>query len=602
MIGWLTRLIDNTPHQSDTQPSHATRPGEKASQTSSTREHAQAGHRRQQREHNLRWLFSFIRPQRNSILLVLGLSLLASAMVLLQPWLTKTLIDDGLIAKDYGVLVQVAGFMVLVGIFNTILSGFNRYCHTRLSGRVLFALREDVYQHLQKLSPAFYGQRRIGDLMSRLDGDVAQIQRFAVDALFASFSSILGLIGASILMLMLSWELSLIVIILIPLEILWLRWMRRKVEIHTRRLRERSADLSSFLVETLPAMKFIQSTGQENKESRRLTGLGEGYLNQLLRLQIVEFFTQAIPGTLVSLSRAGVFLLGGYWVIEGQWQLGALIAFSTYLGMAVGPVQSLMGLYVSLQRMVVSLDRVGELRQEPVIIENSYHPQELSDDATLEFNQVSFSHKGRQEPVIDNASLIIPMGRKVALSGPSGTGKSTLIDLLHRHYDPDKGSILLGNTSLKEYGLNELRRRIAVVSQDITLFRGSLADNIRYATPSASDEEVKAAAIQAQLGDLIGLLPQGLDTPIGERGQQLSGGQKQRIAIARALLQQPGILVLDEATSAVDESTEREIIQSVDQLFEGRTRILISHRLSTLEGADLQLELINGELRSLSTE
>ena len=584
MIRWLTRLITRLIDNS--KPPHAEEQSEQPG----------SGHDPAQREKSLRWLFSFVRPQKNSILLVLALSVLASAMVLLQPWLTKTLIDDGLLAKDYGMLVQVAGFMVLVGIFNTILSGFNRYCHTRLSGRVLFALREDVYQHLQKLSPSFYGQRRIGDLMSRLDGDVAQIQRFAIDALFASFSSILGLIGAIILMLSLSWELSLIVAILIPLEILWLRWMRRKVEVHTRRLRERSADLSSFLVETLPAMKFIQASGQQVKESRRLNHLGDHYLSQLLKLQIVEFFTQAIPGTLVSVSRAGVFLLGGYWVIEGQWQLGALIAFSTYLGMAIGPVQSLLGLYVSIQRMVVSLDRVSELRQQPVQTENSFHPHELSDDSGLELADVSFCHSGRQEPVLDQVSVSIPAGSKVALSGPSGTGKSTLIDLLHRHYDPDQGRILLGNTDIRQCSLEELRRRIAVVSQEITLFRGSLADNIRYATPSASDEEVQAAAIQAQLGELIAQLPQGLDSPLGERGQQLSGGQKQRIAIARALLQKPGILVLDEATSAVDEATEQEIIRSVDQLFEGRTRILISHRLSTLQNADLYLQLENGRL------
>ncbi|MAC46830.1 MAG: ABC transporter ATP-binding protein [Oceanospirillum sp.] len=575
MVRWLTRIIDNSNRAGDSEnPAF------------------QHNH-----EASLRWLFGFITPQKKAIFVVLGLSLLASIMVLLQPWLTKMLIDDGLLAKDYAMLLQIAGVMVVVGIFNTVLSGFNRYCHTRLSGRVLFSLREDLYQHLQKLSPSFYSQRRIGDLMSRIDGDVAQIQRFAVDALFASVSSILGLVGATVLMLTLSWELSLIVVVLIPLEVLWLRWMRRKVERHTRALRERSADLSSFLVETLPAMKFIQSVGQEAKESRRLQGLGDSYLNQLLKLQIVEFFTQAIPGTLTSISRAGVFILGGYWVIEGQWQLGALIAFSTYLGMAIGPVQSLLGLYVSLQRMVVSLDRVMELRAEPVNVDTQLSPIELPEKGgRLQLDNVSFTHQKRDQKILSQTSVTIDAGQKVAIMGPSGAGKSTLIDLLQRHYDPDEGRILCDGVDLRECSLGDLRRRIAVVSQEIVLFRGSLTENIRYAWPAASDEQVTAAAIQAQLGELIAQLPQGMDTQLGERGQQLSGGQKQRIAIARALLQQPKILVMDEATSAVDEATEREIIASVDRLFQERTRILISHRASTLENADLYLSLEQGQL------
>ncbi|OPX55118.1 ATP-binding cassette, subfamily B [Oceanospirillum multiglobuliferum] len=550
------------------------------------------------REAGLRWLFSFIRPQRNAIILVLLLSVLASAMVLLQPWLTKMLIDDGLLAKDYSMLLQLSGLMIAIGIFNTGLSGFNRYCHTKLSGQILFALREDLYQHLQKLSPTFYAQRRIGDLLSRMDVDVAQIQRFAVDALFASVSSVLGLLGAISMMLILSWQLSLMVVVLIPLEVIWLRWMRRKVEQQARGLRERSADLSSFLVETLPVMKFIQSVGQEPRESHRLQQFGGQYLDQLLILQVVEFFTHALPSTLTSCARAGVFLIGGYWVIEGQWQLGALIAFSTYLGMALGPVQSLLGLYVAIQKMVVSLDRVAELRQQPVVVDSLTDTVPLSEHGvgTLKLEQVSFCHHNRTEAILREVSLEIKAGLKVAISGASGAGKSTFIDLLQRHYDPDTGRILFDGVDLRRCHLAELRRRIAVVSQDIVLFRGSLLDNLRYACPSATDEQVKAAAIQAQLGELIAALPQGLLTPLGERGQQLSGGQKQRIAIARALLQQPKILILDEATSAVDEHTEQEIIQAVDQLFSGRTRILISHRQSTLQDADLYLKLEQGQL------
>lgn len=544
----------------------------------------------------LHWLYGFVRPQRLAILGLLGLALCASLLALAQPWLTKLLIDDGLLARDFPLLALLAGVMIVVGLVGTVLSGLNRYLHTRLSGRILFALRDALYRHLQSLSPTFFARRRIGDLMSRLDGDVAEIQRFAVDSLFSAVSAVIGLVGSLALLLTLSWQLSLLVAVLIPLDVLWLRWMRKKVEREARQLRERSADLSSFFVETLPAMKFIQSAGQQGREAQRLEGLGQGYLGQLLRLQLTEFFTQALPGTLMSLSRACAFLVGGYWVVQGTWQLGSLIAFSTYLGMAIGPVQSLLGLYVALQRMTVSLGRVMELRGEAPGVVSPAQPRPMPNVGELRLEGVSFNHAGRSQPLLANVDACIPAGRKVALSGPSGVGKSTLTDLLQRFYDPDQGRILLDGVDLRELDLFELRRRIAVVSQELVLFRGSLADNLSYSAPHVSREEIERVATLAQLDGLIASLPEGLDSPLGERGQQLSGGQKQRIAIARALLQDPLVLILDEATSQVDESTEREVIAAIDRLFAGRTRILVSHRPSTLAEADLRLELQDGQL------
>ncbi|MEB3901896.1 ABC transporter ATP-binding protein/permease [Pseudomonas putida] len=551
----------------------------------------------------LAWLYGFVRPQRRAIAVLLGLSLAASLLALAQPWLVKTLIDDGLLARDYTTLWHMAAIMISAGLFGTLLSGINRYLHTRLSGRILFALRDDLYRHLQQLSPGFYGQRRTGDILSRLDGDVAEIQRFAVDSLFSAVSSVIGLVGAVGLMLVLSWQLSLLLALLVPIEVLWLRWMRRKVEREVRSLRERSADVSSFLVETLPAMKFIQAAGQQDREAERLERLGQGYMGQLLKVQVTEFFTQAVPGTLTSLCRACAFMIGGWWVIQGTWQLGALIAFSTYLAMAVGPVQSLLGLYVAVQRMAVSLGRVMELKQARVAVCEADNPQPMPQGpGELRLEAVEFAHAGRQGAVLGKVDVRIPGGLKVAVSGASGVGKSTLIDLLQRFYDPDAGRILLDGIDLRELGLSALRRRIAVVSQDIVLFRGTLAQNLAYSTPEASLADLQRVVSLTRLDSLVQSLPQGLDGLLGERGQQLSGGQKQRIAIARALLQDPAILVLDEATSAVDETTEREVIAAIDQLFAGRTRILISHRASTLADADLHLHLHDGQLRVLPRE
>ncbi|MEE1865070.1 ABC transporter ATP-binding protein [Pseudomonas auratipiscis] len=551
----------------------------------------------------LAWLYSFVRPQWRAIAVLLGLSLSASLLVLAQPWLVKTLIDDGLLAKNFDTLWHIALIMIAAGVLGTVLSGINRYLHTRLSGRILFALRDDLYGHLQQLSPGFYGRKRLGDILSRLDGDVAEIQRFAVDSMFSAVSSLIGLIGAVSLMLMLSWQLSLLLALLIPIEVLWLRWMRRKVEREVRSLRERSADVSSFLVETLPAMKFIQAAGQQKREAVRLGHLGQGYMGQLLKVQVTEFFTQAVPGTLTSLCRAAAFLLGGYWVIQGTWQLGALIAFSTYLGMAVGPVQSLLGLYVAVQRMAVSLMRVMELQQEPVTVCQPESPVPMpKGPGELRLEGVHFAHEQRRGAVLTDAHICIAAGLKVAISGASGVGKSTLIDLLQRFYDPDQGRIRLDGEDLRHLDLLAVRERIAVVSQDIVLFRGTLAQNLCYSRPNASRADLERVVQLTRLDSLVQSLPMGLDGPLGERGQQLSGGQKQRIAIARALLQEPSILVLDEATSAVDEATEREVISAIDQLFAGRTRILISHRPSTLADADLHLHLEDGRLRLIENE
>ncbi|VWB20281.1 multidrug ABC transporter ATPase/permease [Burkholderia pseudomultivorans] len=544
----------------------------------------------------LGWLYGFVRPHRLAIAGLLALSACASLLALAQPWLTKELIDRGLVGKDFRMLVAIACAMVLAGFVGTLLGGINRYLHTRLSGRVLFSLRSAVYAHLQRLSPSFFGQRRLGDLLSRLDGDVAEIQRFALDALFSAVSNVIGLAGTLVLLVTLSWKLSLLALLLIPFEILWLRTMRRKVERDARAVREGAADVSSFLVETLPAMKFIQAAGRQRSEQARLDGLGEHYMQRLLKLQVTEFVTQSVPGTLTSLSRAGAFVVGGYWVIRGDWPLGSLIAFSSYLGMAIGPVKSLLGLYVALQRMTVSLGRVMELQRAPVAVQPPAAPRDLPARGDLEFVDVWFAHDQREQPVLQGVDARVPAGSKVALSGLSGSGKSTLIDLLQRFYDPQRGSVQIGGIDLRDVDLDALRRHVAVVSQDIVLFRGSLADNIRYAAPLASRDDIAQAARVARLDELVATLPGGLDGAVGERGQQLSGGQKQRIAIARALLQAPSILVLDEATSAVDEATERQVIAQIDMLFGDRTRILISHRASTLADVDLHFELVDGRL------
>jgi ATP-binding cassette subfamily B protein len=550
----------------------------------------------------LAWAAAFVRPRARALALVLALALATTAVTTAQPYIMKLMIDDGVLAGDLATLAWLTAAMLGAGLANLAFGGLNRYFHVKVSGEILFAMREAVYRHLQTLSPAFFARLRTGDVLQRLDGDVARIQRFCVDSLLAGINGVLGLAGALALMLWLSWELSAVAALLLPAEYLYLRRMRPRVEGRAREMRERASDVSAFLVETLPATKFVQSVGAEAREGARLAGLNRRYLADLLRLQVTEFLTAAVPNLLTSMSRAGVFLAGGFLIVRGDLTLGTLIAFNTYLGFATGPVHSLLGVYVGMMRARVSLARVRALTEAEPAVVSPPAPRALPANAAgaIAIEDVSFTYPGGGRAVLDGASLAVPAGAKLGVLGPSGAGKTTLIDLLQRHYDPDSGRIILDRVDLRTLDLAELRRRIAVVAQDVVLFRGTIADNVRYARPDADAGEVQAALARAQLGDFIAGLDDGADTVIGERGARLSGGQRQRLAIARALLQDPLVLVLDEATSAVDVDTEARLIAAVDELFAGRTRIVISHRPETLAGADRIVEVAGGRFHELA--
>ncbi|HSA79612.1 MAG TPA: ABC transporter ATP-binding protein [Geminicoccaceae bacterium] len=543
----------------------------------------------------LGWLFSFVRPHGRRLALVVLVALVSTALVLLQPLLIKLLIDDGILAGDFFTVVQICLAMLAVALVGALLGGLNRYQHVAVSADILFALRHELFRHLQRLPPTFYARWRSGDLLARLDGDVAEVQRFAVDALLAAISATLGLLGAFALMLALSWQLSLIAFVLLPLELLFLRRLRPRVEATARALRERGSDLAAFLVERLGTMKFTQSVAAEAREAGVLDALQGRFRADLLRQQMTGYLAGAVPGLLTTASTALVFVIGGWLVIQGSLTLGTLVAFAAYLGRATGPVQSLLGLYVAAQRALVSLRRVAELqREQPAVTSPAQPKAATARGGAVRFERVRFGYGG--DEILQGVDLAIVPGEKVGLIGLSGAGKTTLIDLLQRHYDPAGGRILLDGVDLRELDLGELRRRITVVAQDTVLLKGSLLDNLRYATPGASAAEVRAAARRAEIDAFASALPDGYASDVGTAGSALSGGQRQRIAIARALLQDPLVLVLDEATSAVDEATEAAIIRAVDELFRDRTRIVISHRAATLAGVDRLIALERGRL------
>jgi ATP-binding cassette subfamily B protein len=548
-----------------------------------------------------RWLAGFVAPHKVRLGAVAVLSLVAGLMSLAQPYLTKILIDDGLIARRFDTVLAVCGVMLALGLAGAVLNGINRWHYVTASGRILFALRSYVYRHLQRLSPAYYARMRVGDLMARLDGDVAEVQRFSVDSALALLSSLIGLIGAVAFMVSLSLELSLLAFVLVPAQMLFLRVVRPRIETMTRTLRERAGDVSSFLVDTLSAMKLVQSVGAEGREAGRLARLQDLYFDDMRRLQMTQYAAATIPGLLTLASTVVVFAIGGYWVVGDALTIGTLVAFTAYLARAIGPVNSLLGLYVAFHRARVSLERVAEItRVEPDVAEPA-QPQPLPDTAhsTLVLEGVSFRHQGGGEAVFEHVDAVFPAGRKIAVCGVSGAGKSTLIDLLQRHFDPSGGRILLGGVDLRCFDLGALRSHIAVVAQDTVLFAGSVLDNVRYAAPESTEDAVEEAIRLAQVDVFAKRLPQGLETEVGARGTKLSGGQRQRIAIARAILQAPAILVLDEATTGVDAATEQRIAEAVDTLFSGRTRIVISHHAHIARDADLVFQVAGGTLEEL---
>ncbi len=544
----------------------------------------------------------FVLPYWRRLILVLLISLFSTILGLVQPYIAKLLIDDALLRRDLRALVVVAFLMIVVTIFGFVFSVLASYRYVAVSADVLFDMRLALYKHLQKLSPRFYARTKLGEIVSRINNDVAEAQRVAADTLLALVSNLIFLAGSVAIMLWLNWQLFALSVALVPLSVVALRRYQRRLTGQVKQVRERSADIGSFLIETLMGMRLVVASNAESSEVERFRRRNRSFIESLLAMQLTSYMAGAAPGAILTLSTAAVFLYGGSLVIEGVMSVGALVAFMAYHLRLLGPVQSLMGLYTNIVTARVSLGRIFELLDARVdVVEREGAAALRSPRGEITFEHVTLRHD-RENTVLDDISFRIPAGCVCAIVGPSGVGKSTIADLILRFYDPQMGTVKLDGRDLRDLRLSDLRRTVALVDQSPFLFNASVAENISYARPEATRDEIVAVARAAAIHEFIETLPEGYDTQVGERGLTLSAGERQRIAIARALLQRPAVIVLDEPTAALDPGAERNLAGALRALLAGRTAIIITHRYSLVEMTDQVILLENGKARRITKE
>ncbi len=531
-----------------------------------------------------RWLGAFVRPEAPALAAVLLLSVLAVVAGLAQPILTRTLIDDGILARDPAAVLRAGAWMVGLALAALAIGFACRRIHVAASARMLHGMREALFAHVLALPPDFFARTPQGDLLARLEGDLGEVQRFAVDALLSAINSVLTLVGTVVLLGLLSPQLALFLAVLMAVNAVVLAWVRPRIETLSRQVRDAGVAVSSFLVEKLAAVRCVQTHAAEARERERLEALHHGLRERMLAAQLYGYLGGAFPNLVLSLAVIGIFVGGSLAMLGGDpLTLGTLVAFATYVQRASAPLHALMGLYLQWQRVKVGLARVNELRALPVAAPSGTSPSASMPKGDIVVSGLGFAYPGASRPAFSDLDMVIPAGSRVWLRGPSGCGKSTFIDLLHRHFAPARGAISIGGVDLRTLDPAVLRRGIAVVSQEAVLFSASLADNIRYGRPDATPPEVERAAAAAGVAEFAARFPYGLETAVGPRGASLSGGERQRVALARALLMAPAVLVIDEGTSSLDGALELRALGAIDALLPTATRIVVSHR--ALDGA-----------------
>jgi len=555
-----------------------------------------------QRGRKVRWMLALLRPYRPQVLLMLLALVIATAAGLAPPYLAGRAIDDGIQAQDSGALTVI----VLVFLASTVLYWGASYAQTYLVGwvgqRALQDLRERIYSHVQAMSIGFFTRNKPGVLISRLTNDVQALDSLVTDGVVTLISSTLTLGGVVAILLLLDVPLALVTFLTFPLLAMASVAFRIASAGAYRLTREKIANITAYLQETLSGVRVVRSFGQESRHIERMTDLNEE--NRAANMRTVYLNASYFPAVelLSALGTAAILLYGGYQVIDGNTEIGILVAFVGYLNQFFDPIQQISQLYTTYQQGMAALDKIFDLLDTaPDMTDKpgALDPGEIRGELRLE--DVSFSYSDGGEWALREVDLVVPAGQTVALVGETGAGKSTLAKLVARFYDPQEGRVLVDGNDVRDLQARALRRQLGIVPQEGFLFSGTVRENIAFGRPDASEDDIREAAGAVGADGFIERLADGYGTEVGERGAHLSAGQRQLVAFARALLAEPRILILDEATSNVDVRTERTIERGLERLLHGRTAMVIAHRLSTIRRAGRIVVLENGRIVEAGT-
>jgi ATP-binding cassette, subfamily B, bacterial len=552
----------------------------------------------------LRALLPFLRPHVGTLLLALGALLVAAAAMLALPVALRYLIDEGMSAGSPETINRYfIAFLAAAAVFG-VFAALRFYLVTWLGERVVADLRQAVYERVIRMDPAFFEVTRTGEVLSRLTADTTLVQSIAGVNLSITLRSIISVAGSLIMLAVTSLKLTAIIVVMIPLLIAPLVILGRRVRRLSRTSQDRIADTSGLADETLNAIQTVQAFTLESLNADRFGAAVEDSFDAAVMRTRVRSTLTAVATMLIFGAITSVLWIGAHDVIGGRMtggELGQFLLYAVYVGVAAASLSEMWG---EVQRAAGAMERLIELQHaEPRIVAPA-DPIPLPEPGRgeIRFEHVTFRYPSRPDtPALDGFDLVVRPGETVAFVGPSGAGKSTTFQLLLRFYDPGSGRIRIDGVDIASADPLAVRQRIGLVPQDTVLFAASARENIRYGRPGATDAEIESAARAAAADEFLRALPEGYETFLGERGTRLSGGQRQRIAIARAILRDPPILLLDEATSALDAESERLVQVALERLMQGRTTIVIAHRLATVLEADRIVVMDHGRIVAQGT-
>ena len=562
-------------------------------------------------------IFKFALPYRTNIFIFLATVVVDAALVVATPLLLKQLIDDGVIPKDGAVVTRLAIFVGLLAVADAGFNMLGRYFSSRIGEGLIYDLRSLVFAHVQKQSIAFFTRTQTGALISRINSDVMGAQQAFTATLSGVVSNVVSLVLVGITMLILSWQITIFSLLLLPVFLIPTKWVGRRLQSLTRESFNVNAEMSSTMTErfNVSGAMLVALYGEPDREreyfrsrARRVADIGikMAMLNRLFFIALTS---------VAAIATAFAYGIGGHLAINGGVTVGTLLAITALLARLYGPLTALSNVRIDVMTSLVSFERVFEVLDLEPMVKNSDNAKVLvTKEPRIEFKNVNFSYPRAEEislaslesaakaetvqsgQVLRNLSFVAEPGTMTALVGPSGAGKTTISALMPRLYDVTEGAITIDGHDIRDLTLESLRDSIGVVMQDAHLFHESIAENLRYAKQDATEAQMQAACEAAQIWNLIKSLPNGLDTMVGERGHRLSGGEKQRLAIARLLLKSPAVVILDEATAHLDSENEQLVHAALQTALKGRTSIVIAHRLSTVREADQILVLEKGSI------